>query len=552
MSQKATACTIALFCRGIAPKFSGNLSAFVLPLFSSGFHGFPPSPFSSKPKVDFSSINDVDDAVCLFHDMVRMQPQPYVFQFNKLLTVVVKMKHYSVALYLFDKMRQLGAPVNEITMSIAVNCYCLLNRVDFGFAILGTFFKRGWEPDATTFNTLIKGLFLVGEIAEAEKLFKKLLSEKLCEPDEIMYLIVLNGLSKAGHTLAARDLLGFFENMSCKPNVYAYNTVIDGGKISPDVWTFNILVDAFCKEGMVEEAENVLEIMMQRNICPDIITYDALIDGYCLRGQMGKAKRVLNTIADSGLKPSIISYGSLINGYCKQGRVDEAWHLFMEISCKGLQHDTVNYNTMIHGLFCKGRFADGWKLFNDMQARSVMPDLQTYTILLDGLCRTQQIAQAFSFLCMMEDTGVNPNIIAYAIVIDGLCKGGKLEIARHLFNQLPSKGLQPDTQIYSIIIGSLCRGGLTEDAKALLSEMEKSGCAPNSATYDVMIQGFLKRNELQNAMPLMEEMYKRGFLVDSSTASMLLDQLQGKGKDDILLELIKKVVPKDKDLFGKI
>ncbi|KAL0292878.1 UNVERIFIED_CONTAM: putative pentatricopeptide repeat-containing protein, mitochondrial [Sesamum calycinum] len=326
MSQKATACTIALFCRGIAPKFL---------------------------------------------------PQPYVFQFNKLLTVVVKMKHYSVALYLFDKMRQLGAPVNEITMSIAVNCYCLLNRVDFGFAILGTFFKR-WEPDATTFNTLIKGLFLVGEIAEAEKLFKKLLSEKLCEPDEIMYLIVLNVID------------GLCKDKMTDDALYLLSRMIERG-ISPNIVTYNSMIQGLC---IVGRWKNVKDL------------FNEMLDGYCLRGQMGKAKRVLNTIADSGLKPSIISYGSLINGYCKQGRVDEAWHLFMEISCKGLQHDTVNYNTMIHGLFCKGRFADGWKLFNDMQARSVMPDLQTYTILLDGLCRTQQIAQAFSFLCMMEDTGL--------------------------------------------------------------------------------------------------------------------------------------------------
>ncbi|KAL0413972.1 UNVERIFIED_CONTAM: Pentatricopeptide repeat-containing protein, mitochondrial [Sesamum radiatum] len=559
MSQKAAACAIALCRRGIPPKYSGNLCAFGLPLsnndplFSSAFHSssHKDSPFSSKPRIDFSSINDVEDARCLFLDMVRMRTKPSVFQFTKLLTVVVKMKHYSVALSLFDKMCQLGAPVDAITMTIAINCYCLLSRVDFGFAILGTFFKRGCEPNVATFSTLIKVLFLVGEVAEVEKLFKKLLSEKLCEPDEIMFLTVLNGLSKAGHTLVARDLLGFFENMSCKPNVYAYSTVIDGlckdrmsddtlhllsrmiekgispnvvtynsiiqglsnagrwkdvkgllnemldNKISPDLWTCNILVDAFCKEGMVEEAEKVLEIMMQRSMCPDVVTYSALMDGYCLRGQMGKAKRVLHSIVDSGLTPSIISYNSLINGYCKQGRVDEAWDLFLEVPCKGLLHDTVTYNTMIQGLFHKGRFTDGWKLINDMEARGITPNLLSYNILLDGLCKTHQIAEAFSFLQMME---------------------GK---------------------------------GLVEDAKVLLIEMEKSGCAPDSVTYNVMIQGLLKRNELCNAMPLMEEMYKRGFLADAATVSLLLDQLQGKGKDkdDILLETIKIIVPKNEDLF---
>ncbi|KAL0400614.1 UNVERIFIED_CONTAM: Pentatricopeptide repeat-containing protein, mitochondrial [Sesamum latifolium] len=205
MSQKSAACRIALFRRGIPPKFSGNLCAFPLPLsnndplFSSAFHSssHKDRPFSSKPRLNFSSINDVEDALCLFRDMVRIRPQPSVVQFNKLLTVVVKMKRYPVALSLFDKMRRLGAPVDVITMNIAINCYCLLSRVDFGFAILGIFFKRGCEPDVFTFNTLIRGIFLVGEVAEAENLFKKLLSDKLCEPNEVMFLTVLSGLSKA-------------------------------------------------------------------------------------------------------------------------------------------------------------------------------------------------------------------------------------------------------------------------------------------------------------------------------------------------------------------
>ncbi|KAL0376950.1 UNVERIFIED_CONTAM: hypothetical protein Scaly_0812600 [Sesamum calycinum] len=489
MWRRAAACGIAIIRKGIAPQFSGN---FVLPnnapFFSYNFHScsHKDRPFSSKPRVDFSSINDVEDALCLFRDMVRMPP-PFCFSIQKAVSCCCQDEHYSVALSLFDEMRQLGVPV-EITMNNAINCYCLLNRVDFGFAVLGTFFKRGCEPNVTTFTFLIKGLFLVGEIAEAEKLFKKVLSEKLCEPDEIMYVIVLNGLSKAGHILAARDLLGHFENLSCKPNVHVYSAVIDGlckhnmaddalhllsrmieKGISPNVVTYNSVIQGLCDVGMVEEAENVFEIMVQRNICPNIVTCNALIDDIAYEG--------------------------------KWGRVDEAWHLFMEISCKGLQYDTISYSTMIHGLFCKDRFADGWKLFNDMEARGVMPNLQTFTILLDGLCRTQQIAQALSFLRMMEDTGVKPDIIAYAIAIDGLCKGGKLDIARDLFNQLPSKG-------------------------------------------------FSERNELYNAMPFMEEMYKRGFLVDASTTSMLLDQLQRKGKDDILLEHIKKVVPKNEDLSG--
>jgi pentatricopeptide repeat domain-containing protein 1 len=48
------------------------------------------------------------------------------------------------------------------------------------------------------------------------------------------------------------------------------------------VYTFSILVDGFCKEGMVKEAKNVLAIMMKQGIKPDVVTYNSLMDGYCL------------------------------------------------------------------------------------------------------------------------------------------------------------------------------------------------------------------------------------------------------------------------------
>ncbi|KAK4478131.1 hypothetical protein RD792_017410 [Penstemon davidsonii] len=99
--------------------------------------------FPHKPKLDYSLIKEAGDAIYMFHEMVHMSPQPSVVEFTKLLNVVVKMKQYSIALFLFDEMRQLGVPFDDYPMSTAINCYCHLNRVDIGFSILGLFFKCG-------------------------------------------------------------------------------------------------------------------------------------------------------------------------------------------------------------------------------------------------------------------------------------------------------------------------------------------------------------------------------------------------------------------------
>ena len=45
----------------------------------------------------------------------------------------------------------------------------------------------------------------------------------------------------------------------------------------------------FTKEGMLVEAKEVFEVMIQRGIDPAKFTYNSLIDGCCLQSQMDEA-----------------------------------------------------------------------------------------------------------------------------------------------------------------------------------------------------------------------------------------------------------------------
>ncbi|MFS7958375.1 putative tetratricopeptide-like helical domain superfamily [Helianthus anomalus] len=169
-----------------------------------------------------SGPTKVDDALQLFDEMLQRQPPPNIIQFNQLITLVVKMKHYSTALSLFKQMRLMGVPSDLYTMTISINCHCRLNQVTYGFALLATIFKQGHPPSLATYTTLIHGLVLADRVFEAVELFKKLLRDKLCEPNQVMYGTVINGLCKVGHTNKALELLTFMESGSCKPCVRAF------------------------------------------------------------------------------------------------------------------------------------------------------------------------------------------------------------------------------------------------------------------------------------------------------------------------------------------
>ncbi|KAF5781664.1 putative tetratricopeptide-like helical domain superfamily [Helianthus annuus] len=94
-------------------------------------------------------------------------------------------------------------------------------------ALQGCCFRRAIAPDVYIFNALLDGLVLEDRILEAEMLFKKLIKQKLCEPDVVMYSTMIKGLCKFGNNDTAVALLRLMEQTNCKPDIFTYSTIID-------------------------------------------------------------------------------------------------------------------------------------------------------------------------------------------------------------------------------------------------------------------------------------------------------------------------------------
>ncbi|KAL3630947.1 hypothetical protein CASFOL_023931 [Castilleja foliolosa] len=480
-----------------------------------------------KMKLGLGNIRNLDDALCLYDDMSRLRPLPSVKQFTQLLSLVVNLKEYSSAICLFKHLcKNSGIYVDEYTMNIAINSYCLSNRADFGFSILGWFFKRGCVPNVFTFTTLLEGLFRENKINEAQELFRKM--------GVVKYGTVIDGLCKAGNTPMGLKLLGVMEkgSMSCKPGTHIYSMIIDnfykdknavsalklfdqmptnvvtysalicglcnlsrwseakmlmekmvGFKKYPNVITFSSLFHELCKEGLVDEAADVIHIMNQQNVTPDVFTYNSLMDGYCLQGRMDEARNVFDSMSNNNIAPDIWSYGILINGYCKKNKIDDAMHLFLEIPQKGLKHDMVTYSTVLKGLFHCGRYSCALKFFGELQAFGLKPNFYIYCSMLNELCKNGKVEGALLLLDALERKGGGDHSrdISYNnVVMSALCKAKKVDAARAIFNDLASKGLQPNVATYTTLIEGCRQNGLREEAKDILLKMEQATKQVNS------------------------------------------------------------------------
>ena len=62
--------------------------------------------------------------------------------------------------------------------------------------------------------------------------------------------------------------------------------------IKPSVYSYNIVMDGLCKNGMLSDARMVIRLMKSSGIPLDTVTYSTLIHEYCSKGRFSKANNI--------------------------------------------------------------------------------------------------------------------------------------------------------------------------------------------------------------------------------------------------------------------
>ncbi|CAL5441920.1 unnamed protein product [Camellia sinensis] len=383
----------------------------------------------------FANLDDDDDgALTQFHHMLRMRPLPSIVQFNQLLTSIARTKRYSTVISLFRKMNlnllKLGYEPDTTTFTTLIKGFCLNGNMASAVKFFDEIVENGFQPNFVTYGTIINGLCKIGNTSAAILLLRKMEEIGGFEPGLVEYSTVIDRLYKDKLVTEAFKLFSEMIGKGFSPNVVTYTSLIQsvcslgewkeairllnemvGKNIWPNVQTFTILVDALCKEGKAKEAQVVVQLIIQRGVVPDVVTYSAVMDGYCLCGQVDEARKMFDVMVSRGCAPNVFAYNILINGYCKIKNIDEAMNLFKEMSRKGLLPDTITYTTLIGGLCQTRRPQDALLLLDEMQTYGQIPNLFTYSTLLDGLCNNQYLDEALALFEKIETAGLVPNIV---------------------------------------------------------------------------------------------------------------------------------------------
>ncbi|KAF2471533.1 uncharacterized protein BDR25DRAFT_342277 [Lindgomyces ingoldianus] len=120
---------------------------------------------------------------------------------------------------------------------------------------------------------------------------------------------VLNELAKTTHIWNAFLLAFCSKNQFANASTLIKNLTdgVPGGAPKPDVIGWTIFMHAFFKEGQVQAAERVFEIMKSRGVEPDTIAYQTLIAGYAVAQRIEKLGDVVEeTDEQAQIHPKVL------------------------------------------------------------------------------------------------------------------------------------------------------------------------------------------------------------------------------------------------------
>lgn len=304
---------------------------------------------------------------------------------------------------------------------------------------------------------------------------------------------------------------------------------------SPDLVTYNTLVDGLCRAGKVRVAHNLVKGMCRKggDLRPNVVTFTTLIKGLCGKRMVAEALAVWDEIGSMGLKPNTITYNTLVQGLSEANQFDKV-KVVLEGN-GGFRPDTCTFNTLMTARCNAGEVEEALKVFEEMPRLRARRDSASYSILIRGLCRVgrfEKAEQLFDELLkkdvLCRSGGSVPLVAAYNPMFQYLCGAGKTKKAENVFRRLMLRGLQ-DAPAFEMLIMGHCNEGAFVDGYRLLLLMIRRGFVPSLEMYASLIDGFLQQKKPSLAFTALEKALKCGHNLTTATFHSVLD---GLGKDN--------------------
>ncbi|KAK8953718.1 Pentatricopeptide repeat-containing protein [Platanthera guangdongensis] len=385
--------------------------------------------------------------------------------------------------------------------------------------------NHNFKQASDTVCLLIRSFCINGKVGDALQLHSKLLTIHT-SPDLHTYNILMNALCKINDLWTAAWLLDVMPKVGVSPNSVTYNTLIDG----------------YCRSENADKALHLFSSMYHNGVKANIVTCNILVHALCKEGHLDRAKKLLDEILYQNIDANLITSTIFINGSCRGGNLEHALELWHNMLRKGLRADHVAYNVLINGFSLVQKTQLSYTYICDMCKRGFLPDIVTFNTLITGHFKEGDIEEACDMHRLMPLFGVVADNISYRLLIRGLYLHNAQFKSFEYLQKMLNDEMVPEPQIWNLIMNGYAKYGDIDRANLLKNMMMSSGVLPNTYTYNALILAEVKGGKLAGATSLKEEMVSRGQFPDVVTYNLLIRAACNIGYTDYANKLIHEML----------
>ncbi|KAL4625154.1 hypothetical protein ACB092_05G004000 [Castanea dentata] len=426
-----------------------------------------------------------NDALLYMDKIVRVGCMPSLFTYNSLIRCLCQKGLFEDAKYLLDLMQDRGVVPNQATYLIMVNEHCKRGDLVSAFNILDQMDERGLRPNVAIYDTII------------EEMFKRML-ESGVDPDEAVYVTMINGYSKNGRAIEAHQLFDITLENSIQPSSYSYTALIT--------------ISGLVKKNMTYKGCIYLDKMLGDGLQPNAVLYTSLISLFLKKGQIEFAFRLVDLMDRNQIDTDLIMYISLVSGVSRNiSGIKKEWYVINKKSDR--ERNVVPFTLMpmkkILRISADTPEEMKWfalKLMQKFKDIEFMPNL------------AERMWDAYDHFEKMQREGVHPNEVTYSILIDGHIRSGDIDSAIGLFNKMV-------LIVYNTSLKGLCKAGRVLNALPLSYTMRKRGVFPNQFSYECLLSCFCASDVSVPAFKIFEEMLAQNYKPKQFNHNWLLCKL---------------------------
>ncbi|KAL3827772.1 hypothetical protein ACJIZ3_016574 [Penstemon smallii] len=280
-------------------------------------------------------------------------------------------------------------------------------------------------------------------------------------------------------------------------------------KYKVDLETINCLLDALGREKLGKEAQNLFE-KLEHKFTPDLRTYTILLNGWCKIKNLMEAGRTWNTMIDNGFKPDIVAHNIMLEGLLKSQKRSDAVKLFEVMKSKGPFPNTRSYTILVRNLCKHGKMSEAFEYFNYMLKSECAPDAAMYTCLMIGFANQKKMEMVYSLMKEMKEKGCPPDGRTYNAMIKMMTNRHMPDDAVKVYKKMVQSKIQPTIHTFNMIMKSYFVAKNYEMGCEVWEEMKRKGCCPDENAYTVLIRGLIRQGRSIEACKYLEEMMDKG------------------------------------------